>query len=217
MAWTQADRVDALTPRVGRGQEDTECADIAFLGRFRGTARLRIRMMCGLIFRLRHRMKTTMKQNQAAACARTAPVRASGAMRTLLGLFLLPLASAQGAGPEEPRQVMSLLRQAGYQEVRDIEFDDGLWEAEVRRSHGRWEEISVDPVTGEIFDLRGQRKVMPMRQLLDTLERQGYRDFTDIDRDAGVWNIEATDRQGRRVELKVSGHDGRVLHSRFDD
>lgn len=162
-------------------------------------------------------MKTTMKQNEAAARARTVPVRASGVMRAMLGLFLLPLASAQGGGPEGPRQVMSLLRQAGYQNVRDIEFDDGLWEAEVRRSHGRWEEISVDPATGEIFDMRGQRKVMPMRPLLESLERQGYGDFTDIDRDAGVWNIEATDRQGRRMQLKVSGHDGRVLHSRFDD
>lgn len=135
----------------------------------------------------------------------------------LLGMLLIPLAPSMAAEPMGPQQVVSLLQQAGYREIRDIEFDDGLWEAEVRRPYGRWEEISIEPDTGEIHDLRGQREAMPMRKLLEALEGQGYRDFTDIDRDAGVWNIEATDAQGRRMELKVSGRDGRVLNSRFDD
>lgn len=135
----------------------------------------------------------------------------------LLGLAMIPQLPSLAADPMGPKQVIFLLQQAGYREIRDIEFDDGLWEAEVRRPYGRWEEISIEPDTGEIHDLRGQREAMPMRKLLETLEGQGYRDFTDIDRDAGVWNIEATDTHGRRMELKVSGHDGRVLDSRFDD
>jgi len=124
----------------------------------------------------------------------------------LLGLVLIPLATAAAAGPAGPRLVASLSQQAGYREIRDIEFDDGLWEAEVRLPYGRWEEISTDPDTGGIYDLRGQRWNA---------------------RDTGISPISLAmpasgmsrppTAQGRRMELKVSGHDGRVLHSRIDD
>ncbi|HVL08412.1 MAG TPA: PepSY domain-containing protein [Burkholderiaceae bacterium] len=134
-----------------------------------------------------------------------------------LGLFGACLATAQATDPVGPQQVITLLQQAGYGEVRDLEYDDGLWEAEIRRPYGLWDEVSVEPATGEIFDLRGNRKVLSMRDLLAKLEGQGYRAFTDIDRDAGVWEVEATDPQGRRVDLKVSGYDGRILNSKFDD
>lgn len=139
------------------------------------------------------------------------------ALCVTLGLFGACLTTARAAEPVGPQQVITLLQQAGYGEVRDLEYDDGLWEAEIRRPYGLWDEVSVDPATGEIFDLRGNRKVLSMRDLLAKLEGQGYRAFTDIDRDAGVWEVEATDPQGRRVDLKVSGYDGRILNSKFDD
>lgn len=139
------------------------------------------------------------------------------ALCVTLGLFGACLTTTQAAEPVGPQQVITLLQQAGYGEVRDLEYDDGLWEAEIRRPYGLWDEVSVDPATGEIFDLRGNRKVLSMRDLLAKLEGQGYRAFTDIDRDAGVWEVEATDPQGRRVDLKVSGYDGRILNSKFDD
>lgn len=140
-----------------------------------------------------------------------------GILLGLSALFLASVSPARAAGPTGPQDVITLLQRAGYADIRDIEYDDGLWEVEIRRPYGLWDEVSVDPVTGEIFDMRGSRKVLSMRDLLAKLEAQGYRGFTDIDRDAGVWEIEATDSRGYRVDLKVSGYDGRILHSKFDD
>ncbi|WP_434211934.1 PepSY domain-containing protein [[Pseudomonas] boreopolis] len=140
-------------------------------------------------------------------------------MEHIVIAFVLATSAASGAHSSEllgPTEVAAALDSAGYGQVRDIEFDSGLWEAEVRRSYGRWAEVSVHPKTGEIYDLHGKAEVLPMRDVLAALERQGYRGFRDIDRDAGVWDIDAEDRNGRRVELRVSGYDGRVLHSAPD-
>ncbi len=143
--------------------------------------------------------------------------RVAGLVLGLSVLWTASAAPAHLAGPIGPQDLITLLQRAGYADIGDIEYDDGLWEVEIRRPYGFWDEVSVEPATGEIFDLRGNRQVLSMRDLLVKLEAQGYRDFTDIDRDAGVWEIEATDPRGHRVDLKVSGYDGRVLHSKFDD
>lgn len=162
------------------------------------------------------------RSNAEVPCRKNSrPLALGGPMKTALcvalGMFGACLTTTQAAEPIGPQQVITLLQQAGYGDVRDLEYDDGLWEAEIRRPYGLWDEVSVDPATGEIFDLRGKREVLSMRDLLAKLEGQGYRAFTDIDRDAGVWEVEATDPQGRRVDLKVSGYDGRILYSKFDD
>jgi hypothetical protein len=109
--------------------------------------------------------------------------------------------------------VASTLSASGYAEVREVEFDDGLWEAEVRRADGRWSEVHVDPATGEVFDGAHGAEQLDMAGVLAAIERQGYVEIDDIDRDGGTWSAEAVDPRGQRVELRVAGTDGRVLHS----
>lgn len=115
--------------------------------------------------------------------------------------------------------VAAKLQAAGYAEVRDIEFDGGLWEAEVRRADGRWGEVALDEASGEIFDARDGRAVLDARAIAEALEAAGYTQISDLDRDGALWEAEALDAQGTRVELRVGGHDGRVLASdvEYDD
>ncbi|MBB5209386.1 PepSY domain-containing protein [Chiayiivirga flava] len=109
--------------------------------------------------------------------------------------------------------VEAKLRAAGYAEIRDVEFDSGLWEADVRRADGRWGDIAVDPATGEVFDARDGRTVLDVRGVTDALAAAGYTEVSDLDRDGALWEAEARDAQGQRVELRISGIDGRILHS----
>lgn len=128
---------------------------------------------------------------------------------------LLPAAlftSAAFAQPGGSDEVRAKLEAAGYAEVRDIEFDSGLWEAEVRRGDGRWGEVAVDPAGGEIFDAADGRALIDAPALTAMLEAAGYTDISDLERDGAVWEAEARDPAGQRVELRASGHDGRVLH-----
>lgn len=108
------------------------------------------------------------------------------------------------------------LAAAGYAEAREIEFDDGLWEAEVRGDNGRWSEIHVDPASGEILDSRAATALLKAADIRVALEAVGYREIEDLDRDGATWEVDAVDARGQRVELRVAATDGRVLHSDVD-
>jgi hypothetical protein len=122
--------------------------------------------------------------------------------------------AAVAAGPAE---ITNTLRSAGYNEVRELEYDDGLWEAEVRRANGLWGEVSIDPTTGEVFDAASPRPLIELPQVLAAIERAGYQQVHDVDRDGALWDADAYDAQGQRVELRLSGYDGRILSVRADN
>lgn len=131
-------------------------------------------------------------------------------------LALIPaafFASAALAQSGSPQDVQTRLQEAGYSEIRDIEFDSGLWEAEVRRTDGRWGEVAFDPASGEVFDAKAGRTLIDSQGVTDALHAAGYTDISELDRDGALWEVEARDAGGQRVELRMSGYDGRVLHS----
>lgn len=47
-------------------------------------------------------------------------------------------------------EVSAKLVAAGYQNVKDVEFDDGLWSAEATTAHGSEVELLVDPDDGSV-------------------------------------------------------------------
>ncbi len=124
-------------------------------------------------------------------------------------LTLIPLLAAlASAGPAD---IAATLQAAGYAEVREVEYDDGLWEAEVRRANGLWGEVAVDPANGEVFDAQSPRALIELPAVLAAIEQAGYRQVHDIDRDGALWDADAYDRDGQRVELRISGYDGRIV------
>lgn len=126
------------------------------------------------------------------------------------------LAAAGAAQTLSPQSIADTLRAAGYAEVREIEFEDGLWEAEVRRGNGYWGDVVVDPESGEIFDSLSTRPLLSPEQAISKLEGAGYRDIHELERDGALWEADAVDASGQRVELRISGHDGRILHVQPD-
>lgn len=120
------------------------------------------------------------------------------------------LAAAQVTTPDS-QQALDALRSAGYGEVRELEFDDGLWEAEVNRGNGLWGEVVVDPATGEIFDARSTRRLIAIDEVLAALATAGYREVHDVDRDGALWEADATGPDGQPMELRISGYNGRIL------
>jgi hypothetical protein len=143
-------------------------------------------------------------------------------MNNKIALLLLPAALfATGAFAQVggAADVTSKLQAAGYAEVRDVEFDGGVWEAEVKRADGRWGEVAMDAASGEIFDAKAGKPMLDARGVAEALEAAGYTQITDLDRDGGLWEAEALDKDGTRVELRLAGNDGRVLSSdvEYDD
>ncbi|MDO5288317.1 MAG: PepSY domain-containing protein [Pseudomonadota bacterium] len=121
-------------------------------------------------------------------------------------------------------QVAERLRGMGYAQVRDIEFDDGLWEAEVRQSANAPKvELVLHPVT---LDVLGQSSaatggqgatVLTAAQVTHTLQAAGYSHVRDLELDDGRWEAEATNTAGQRVDLYVNASTGAVEREKLDD
>ena len=129
--------------------------------------------------------------------------------------FALPAAAATN-DLRDANAVLQTLTSAGYAEVRDVEYDDGLWEAEVRGADGRWGEVHIDPATNEVFDRDANLPLLDAAAISAALTTAGYTAINDLDRDGATWDVEAVDPRGQRVELRVSGRDGRVLSTDVD-
>lgn len=57
---------------------------------------------------------------------------------------------------------------------------------------------------------------MPIQQLNQTLTTQGY-NVHEVESDDGVYEVEATGRDGKRVDMKVHPATGEILFTELDD
>ncbi|MFY2763224.1 PepSY domain-containing protein [Arenimonas sp. MALMAid1274] len=134
-----------------------------------------------------------------------------------LSLSLAAAGTAAAQAVSSAADVTQRLASAGYTEVRDIEFDDGLWEAEVRHADGRWHDVAVDGSTGDVLDDRGNTPLITAAELMTRLQAAGYTDIRDTDLDDAVWEVDATSKAGQRVELRINAHSGKVISENLDD
>lgn len=109
------------------------------------------------------------------------------------------------------------IQAAGYPEIRELEFEDGLWQAEVRLPDGRWHDVAVDARTGELLDDRSGRPILGSEDILTRLAAAGYTDIRGLDLEDAIWEVDARRADGGRVELRVNGHTGVVISESIDD
>lgn len=113
-------------------------------------------------------------------------------------------------------EVQAKLRAAGYTQVHELDREDGVWEADVTRADGTVDEVIVDPSNGEIFDARGGRTVLDAGQILALAGKAGFQKIESFEREGATWTLEARNARNQRVDVRMSGYDGRVLSSRRD-
>ncbi|KFN51164.1 PepSY domain-containing protein [Arenimonas composti] len=126
-------------------------------------------------------------------------------------VLVLAAGSVAAQSVNGPADVESKLRAAGYTEVRDVEFDDGLWEAEVRAADGRWHDVAIVAADGELLDARGGRPLLTAAEITARLQAAGYATITDLELDDAIWEADAVAADGRRVEIRLNGHTGAVI------
>ena len=120
-------------------------------------------------------------------------------------------------------QVRERLVAAGYTQIEDLEFDDGVWEAEARNAAGQRVDLVIHPVTGVILletpDGSGSAPVgvLTAAQIRAALEAAGYTQIRDLEYDNdGYWEADARNAQGQRVELRIDPRTGAVLREERD-
>lgn len=134
-------------------------------------------------------------------------------------------------------QVADKLRSMGYV-VRDVDFENGLWEAEVRQYRNSPKiKLMLHPVTLEVLNQngpsagggqghggghghgggQGQQQLLSAQQIIQALQRAGYTYIHDLEFENGRWEAEAVNRAGQRVDLHINPYTGAVERERLDD
>lgn len=107
-------------------------------------------------------------------------------------------------------QVRAALEAKGYTKVDDIEFEDGMWQADARSADGQRVGLRIDPATGEVYpeDRVAQLGEADVRA---KLAAAGYANIHDVEFDDGMWTAEADDANGREMKLTLDPDTGRVV------
>ncbi|MCE7033041.1 PepSY domain-containing protein [Lysobacter sp. GX 14042] len=137
---------------------------------------------------------------------------------TLLALSLAVgtgIGAAQAQEPMNEQTVRSTLTAQGYTGVHDIEYKGGLWKADARSADGKRLEVSIDPATGKLYPSTAVA-TLGAQDIRARLDAAGYTRVRDVEFDDGLWEAEAVDPQGRKVELKLDPESGEVIGSKRD-
>ena len=110
--------------------------------------------------------------------------------------------------------VRALMVNAGYTEINDVEFKEGVWTADGKSADGNHVEIKMDN-TGKVIPDSGVATISK-DQIIVKAQEAGYKNVHDVDFEGGVWKVEAETAEGVDVELKMDPNDGHIMGSEAD-
>lgn len=111
--------------------------------------------------------------------------------------------------------IMQDIAAAGYRDVEDLQFSNGLWVAKARDGAGDRVKIMVAPVSGRVY-VTNEPSRLDKDEIEARLTAQGYEDIDDLDFDDGIWRAEARNSAGQDVDLIIDPTDGSVIASKQD-
>jgi hypothetical protein len=114
------------------------------------------------------------------------------------------------AGALNEEAIKTAIANAGYKEVKDLEFKDGVWRGKARGGNKQWAELAVGPVSGKVYVNDAPSK-LNKEEVTAKLTAAGYESIHDVEYEHGLWNAEAKTRSGADVELLVDPGDGSVV------
>jgi len=144
----------------------------------------------------------------------------------------MPLGNAADA--KSFQGAVEALRSAGYTQIREVEFEDGLIEAKVFDKDGSRLKVLVDPNTGQLklvkrksprwfsskSDDRASDKsgfkanMMPLDKVWEIIERQGYKAIHSVELEKGYYEAKVIDETGRSLKLMIDPVKGSVWPDR---
>jgi hypothetical protein len=111
--------------------------------------------------------------------------------------------------------IMQNIAAAGYRDVEDLDFRNGLWVGTARDGAGNSVKIMVAPVSGRVY-VANEPSRLDKEEIEARLTAQGYENIDDLDFDDGIWRAEARDSTGQDVDLIIDPTDGTVIASKQD-
>lgn len=138
------------------------------------------------------------------------------------GLLLISVTTLAFANHALPKNVVPLttviknLEVAGYQTIHEVEFDDGMYKAEVFDQQGQKLKLHINPKTGSINQKAASRPRISMLDAIKTAEQAGYEQFYEIELEHNHYEIKAH-KNGEAMKIIVDAQTGEITHSEQDD
>lgn len=111
--------------------------------------------------------------------------------------------------------VKTAIANAGYKEVKGLEFKDGVWRSKARGGNKQWVKLAVGPVNGKVYPADAPSK-LNKDEVSAKLAAAGYQNIKDVDFDNGLWSAEAQTAHGTDADLLVDPGDGSVVAKSHD-
>lgn len=140
--------------------------------------------------------------------------------KTAISGLVLALSLATGAAVAQDSmtaaQVRAALTEGGYTDIHDVEFKSGLWKADVTDATGNKIDVRMDPATGRVYPENAAPGSLGEADIRAKLTAAGYTRIEDVEFDDGLWEAEADNAEGQRMDLKLDPQDGRIVSETRD-
>jgi hypothetical protein len=106
--------------------------------------------------------------------------------------------------------IKTAIANAGYKEVKDLQFKDGVWRTQARGGNKQWVKLEVGPVNGKVYPAGAPSKLNE-NEVNAKLASAGFQNVKHIKFEDGLWSADAETRRGNDVNLLVDPDDGSVV------
>jgi uncharacterized membrane protein YkoI len=117
-----------------------------------------------------------------------------------------------------PAQIIQKLTQDGIQ-LRELEWEDGIYEARVQATDGSIVKVGIDPQTAELTDAYshsrartsyGSAPKVNAAEAIQAVAATGRWNVREVELERDGWHVKATDDNGRKKRFVVDAVTGAV-------
>lgn len=108
------------------------------------------------------------------------------------------------------QEVGTKIADAGFKEVKGLQFKNGIWKADARGGDEKWVAVYVHPLTGKVFQ-EGKPSPLSEDDIKAKVTAGGYQNVHDVEFKNGLWKAEADNGKGKEVDLLIDPDDGSVI------
>ena len=111
--------------------------------------------------------------------------------------------------------IKTAIANAGYQEVKDLKFKNGVWRSRARGGNKNWVELAVGPVNGKVYPADAPSRLNE-DEVNAKLTAAGFKKIKRVKFEGGLWSADAKTGRGSDLNLLVDPNDGSVVARSHD-
>ncbi|MCS5712206.1 PepSY domain-containing protein [Candidatus Berkiella aquae] len=107
-------------------------------------------------------------------------------------------------------KALNSLQTKGFNVVKKIEFEDGVYEAKILNAVGKEIKVKMNAKTGEIEKPKEGLALLSALEIAKKVEDAGYRNISKIDTEGKEYEVKALSKEGKETKLLVNAQSGEI-------